>query len=113
MRARIVLLVALLAACKTVPLRDPDPVKSAPRPDLTLLAIHRAMALEGFVEDEVSPARVRAHLIRGGWGMTVNIEYADRVRVVYAGSENLRYRVRPGPKYIHPGFKLPAPRLPG
>ncbi|HKC52235.1 MAG TPA: hypothetical protein VKF60_15685 [Myxococcota bacterium] len=111
MRTWFVLLVALLAACKTVPLRDPDPVKGAPGPDLTLLAIHRAMALEGFVEDEVSPGLLRAHLIRGDWSMTVDIEYAERVRVVYAGSKNLSYRVRHGQKYIHRGYNARAQRL--
>jgi hypothetical protein len=111
MRACLVPLVALLAACRIVPLAEPKPVAGAPRADLTLIAIHRALALEGFLSDEESPGRVRAHLRRRDWSMSVEIDYAREVEIRYVASENLGYRERDGAKYIHRAYNVCAQRL--
>lgn len=111
MQARAVLLVALLAACRTVPLADPPPVAGLPSPDLTRVAIHRALAREGFDIDEETPGRVRAHLHRRDWTMVVELDYAKYVAIRYVDSERLDYEIRHGKKYIHKGYNARAQRL--
>jgi hypothetical protein len=112
-RVVLVLLVVLLAACKTAQLVDPrpQPLAGAGRADVTPLAVHRGLALEGFVTDAESPGRVRAYLQRPNWSMTVDVVYASEVEIHYVESHGLGFRTRGGVKYIHHTYNERAQRL--
>jgi hypothetical protein len=112
MRAGLLLLVVLLAACRIVPLADPPPIAAGlPTPELTRLAVHRALALEGFVVEEEVPGRVRAHLQRRDWAMLVEVDYGADVTIHYVASTALHFEVRDGKRYIHHGYNERAQRL--
>lgn len=110
-RARLVLALLVLSACRIVPLADPRPVTTKLSPEMTQLAIHRALLREGFDVKEDVPGRVRAQLHRRDWTMVVDVTYGQDVEIHYVGSQSLQYGKRHGVPYIHRGYNTRVQRL--
>lgn len=87
------------------------PVHSAPRPDVTPLAVHRALAREGFQIVEEAPGRMRGTLSRRGWSMTVDVTYEKRIEIRYVDSQSLDLENRGGVRFIHRGYNVRVQRL--
>jgi hypothetical protein len=110
-RAPLALALLLLASCRIVPLVEPKPVSTTLAPEQKQLAIHRALAREGFDVREDAPSRIRAQLHRRDWTIVVDVTYAQEIEIHYVGSQSLDYDTRHGVPYIHRGYNTHVQRL--
>jgi hypothetical protein len=94
-----------------VPLADPPPFRSAATPELSRIAIIRALADQRYTIDEESPGRIRARLQRNSWTMIVEVLYANDVSVHYADSVGLKYEVEDDVPQIHENYNARAASL--
>jgi hypothetical protein len=100
----LVVAVAGMTACSSVPLQNPPTVQSVLTPELTRVAILRAASREEWSIDQDVPGKVRARVTGSGWFMSVDVSYGPEISMQYAESAGLGYQLKRQVPYIHGGY---------